>query len=66
MDRAGFLIKEDEISEVSLFLYLCTKKRLYEPMVRRWLPTSQEKRPQNETYLPALDLGLSSLLNCEK
>ena len=35
----------------SLYPHACTKKRLYKHTMRWWPSTSQEKRPQIETYL---------------
>lgn len=50
---AGVLIKEEAIPEISLpeidlSLHVCMKKSC-EHMVRRLLPTSHEKKPENET-----------------
>ena len=40
-------------------------KRSCEHMAIWWPPTNQEKRLQNETNLPALDLRLYSIQNSE-
>ena len=53
-------LKRSDIRELALPLHKHPKVRSCEHMARWWPPTSQEKRPQNETYL-AGTLTLDSL-----
>uniref|UniRef100_A0A9L0TS39 SH2 domain containing 1A n=1 Tax=Equus caballus TaxID=9796 RepID=A0A9L0TS39_HORSE len=56
--------KKKKKRESSLSLCTHTRKRSREHTARKWLPTSQEKRPQNENYVAGtliLDFQLPEL-----